>query len=720
MVNVHQQAEQKEELWQILVRLAFRALLREMKEAQYRMGSRDYSKGSIYQALNLPDNVSDEPESGANSSEAVRKKRFTFRLPWMPEKSFGPKLLFILRVAQGIKTIEDLKKIVAPSSLTVFSGFNDLTEEEAASDAISFAVRLWRDKLLARSERSTEFKCKVAPSRSGSAASVASANKNFLSSVEKSIREGRAVAVLTKDTSNIDGTVRDLTDEVIITSGLNRAGLIELLRATHREAAMLSDQELFDALPPDGVLGRLSFTQVEAALRQPSWSMMLERLSRRTVMVPKSLGVTLEEVHGQPTAVRAFHGMIADLERWKRSEVEWSEVTSSAIMYGPPGNGKTLMASAVAGSAGIPFLSTSYSECQRAGHQGDMLKALNAAFEAAIAQAPSVLFIDEIDSFAERGKGDNADYMRGVVNGMLTEVSRAVEVPGLILLGATNHLNKVDPAVIRPGRFDLKIHVGNPTLAGIPGILMQHLGRYACETPDKGLFAEICADMVGMSGAEIAGKAREALGRARQSNRPFCLRDLMDVLPDTCSQRRKDALWRTAVHETGHLFVQFLTGGTVPQLVAIGNFGGAVAVQAETFHTLDTARARLRMLMGGRAAEALVFGAVSSGSGEGPDSDLAVATKLAILIESEWCLDSDVPVWSAADDILRNGIPSALTDRVKLHLANANGEAMDILAENQDALIKFATHLLKARELSGEKLEAALRHATERETCAAA
>ncbi len=102
----------------------------------------------------------------------------------------------------------------------------------------------------------------------------------------------------------------------------------------------------------------------------------------------------------------------------------WSEVTRSVLMFGPPGTGKTMLAHALAGSARIPIITTSYSDCQKHGHQGDMLAALSAAFERAAQQAPAVLFIDEIDSFSDRSSGSQSDgYLRGVVNGCLLYTS---------------------------------------------------------------------------------------------------------------------------------------------------------------------------------------------------------------------------------------------------------------------------------------------------------
>lgn len=129
-----------------------------------------------------------------------------------------------------------------------------------------------------------------------------------------------------------------------------------------------------------------------------------------------------------------------------------------------------MLAHAMAGSAGINFVKTSYSDCQKAGHQGDMLRELNAAADRAVASAPCGFFIDEIDSFYNRDISHKG-YMIGVVNGLLTLIDRLAATEGVVLISATNDPRRVDPAVIRSGRFDRHIQVSAPDRAGIRAML---------------------------------------------------------------------------------------------------------------------------------------------------------------------------------------------------------------------------------------------------------
>lgn len=194
----------------------------------------------------------------------------------------------------------------------------------------------------------------------------------------------------------------------------------------------------------------------------------LRRLGMRPIAT--MTGPTLDDVHGQPEAVGALRQVVRDLEAWRAGKIRWAEVTKSFLLYGPPGTGKTLLAHALAGSAGVGFVKTSYSDCQKFGHQGDMLRELNAAADRAIAGTPAAFFVDEIDSFYARDLSSNG-YVIGVVNGLLTLIDRLSATEGVVLIAATNDPRRVDPAVVRSGRFDRHIRVSAPDRAGIRAML---------------------------------------------------------------------------------------------------------------------------------------------------------------------------------------------------------------------------------------------------------
>ena len=200
--------------------------------------------------------------------------------------------------------------------------------------------------------------------------------------------------------------------------------ILKLLFPKHKARATKIDLGGITALQLARVFAADTAAKARAALQE------LKPAAPKDATAP---ALTLDKVHGQPNVVEAFSQVISDLEEWTAGNLAWSDVTSSFLLYGPPGTGKTLLAQALAGSAGLPLVQTSYSDCQRAGHQGDMLRELNSAFEKAINAAPSVLFIDEIDSFYSRsGSGGTSlsGYIVGVVNGLLTQIDKANATPG--------------------------------------------------------------------------------------------------------------------------------------------------------------------------------------------------------------------------------------------------------------------------------------------------
>ena len=261
--------------------------------------------------------------------------------------------------------------------------------------------------------------------------------------------------------------------------------------------------------------------------------------------------LTLDKVHGQPNVVEAFSQVISDLEEWTAGNLAWSDVTSSFLLYGPPGTGKTLLAQALAGSAGLPLVQTSYSDCQRAGHQGDMLRELNSAFEKAINAAPSVLFIDEIDSFYSRS-GSGGTSLSGYIVGVC---KRAVDPDrqsqcgprGVILVAASNFAERVDPAILRPaglisicasGRFDRK-GVMSLVRSEIPDIL-------TAEELDM-----IADQLVQQTGATIAMLIRGARTRARRARQPLNASHVFAAAADVAPVPDPDVLHRVAIHEAG-------------------------------------------------------------------------------------------------------------------------------------------------------------------------
>jgi ATP-dependent Zn protease len=440
----------------------------------------------------------------------------------------------------------------------------------------------------------------------------------------------------------------------------------------------------------------LSDLDLAAIFAAPDIDAAQAELSRLTTPDTPSGQVTLADVHGQPAAKQALEDLCADLAEWRAGRLAWSEVTRSFLLHGPPGNGKTMLSEALAGSAGVPLIATSYADNQRRGHQGDMLKGLTEAVSRACTHAPSIFFLDEIDAFHARGQSHNG-YIIGVVTGLLTQLDRLMKTEGVILLAATNHPDTVDPAIRRAGRFDRHIPVTPPDRAGVQAILAGAIPDIPA--PD---LARLVDRLLGQSGAEITALVRAARTRARRRGAALAPCDLDVAAADLAPAPDPDTLHRVAVHEAGHLLAGHLFGAPAAQRATLQACGGAVERPKHDFLTRARIDALVRTFLGGRAAEALVFEEVSSGAGGGEESDLAMATQL--LTDAEMRLGlGEALTWQSPDITTRLLAQQART-RIEDALRTAEAETREALTRHRAALERIAEALLEKRELQDSEL----------------
>jgi len=234
----------------------------------------------------------------------------------------------------------------------------------------------------------------------------------------------------------------------------------------------------------------------------------------------------LARVPGLPLGVQGWaRCLVRDLALYKRGSLPWSEVDRGALFYGPPGTGKTTLALALAEEAGVPLVVCGHGVWQEKGHQGDMLRAMRASFAEARAQAPALLFIDEMDSFPPRGSGrrDHDSYTRQVVNALLAEMDGIGTREGVVIIAACNDATMVDPALVRAGRLDHRFQMELPAPTSIEAILRVHLRHELRDEP----LADIAAIAHGMSGAELEAAVRSARKAARLCGRPMRRGDLL-------------------------------------------------------------------------------------------------------------------------------------------------------------------------------------------------
>jgi len=512
----------------------------------------------------------------------------------------------------------------------------------------------------------------------------------FQRKIEKALLKGLGVIAIPEFGTPLPDKLRRRAALTLPLAQVSAALLSALLSEIHDVAELAMD--LSDANA--AALADLDLAAIFAAPSLEEARTQLTRLS--TPDTPPSGQVTLADVHGQPAARAAFEHLCADLVEWRAGALDWSEVTRSFLLHGPPGNGKTMLAAALAGSAGAPLIATSYADNQRLGHQGDMLKGLTEAVTRACDSAPSIFFIDEIDAFYTRGRSHNG-YMIGVVTGLLTQLDRLMRTEGVILLAATNHPDTVDPAIRRAGRFDRHIAVTAPDCAGVQAIL----AAAAPDIPAPDL-ARLADHLLGQSGAEITAVVRAARTEARRRGTALASCDLDAAAADLAPAPDPDTLRRVAVHEAGHLLAGHLFGAPAAQRATLRSSGGAVERPMPDFLTSARVDALVRTFLGGRAAEAVVFDAISSGAGGGEQSDLAMATRL--LIDAETRLGLGETLFWQPPEITARLLAQGPRTGIETALRAAEAEVRDALTDHRADLDRIAEALLARRELLAEDL----------------
>jgi len=469
----------------------------------------------------------------------------------------------------------------------------------------------------------------------------------------------------------------------------------------------LTDEDAFrQALPDDAQLAALDTARICMALRAPDLDGVIKRLTAITQLdtthIPR-----LEEMTGDTPALMAARRLIADLQLWKDGTVAWSELSRSILFYGPPGTGKTWLARAMGASAGIACVTGSFAEWQAAGHLGDMLREMRKTFADARHQTPCILFIDEIDAVGSRDSGEtrNSNYRTQVINGFLGEMNSIALEEGVIVVGACNDIDRIDPAVLRAGRFDIKCVVPMPDADQLLGLLRRQLQG---QIPDPDLMT-LSRAAVGHSPATIDAAIRAARSEARHQGVALTPALLRQHLAITAGDDDVRILWRVALHEAGHAVVACALGLGQITRMTLNVHGGEIhrrRVASESL--LADIEADICYDLAGRAAERLVLGTISAGAGGPVQSDLATATDSALKIETAYGLGMDGPVWLEASPalMLQN---THLRDRVRQRIDHAEKRAGKILAAHRSTLEALARELMAERSLGTDRIAAQLK-----------
>jgi cell division protease FtsH len=412
------------------------------------------------------------------------------------------------------------------------------------------------------------------------------------------------------------------------------------------------------------------------------------------------------------------------------------QIPKGALLVGSPGTGKTLLARAIAGEAGVPFFTISGSDFVEM-FVGVGASRVRDMFEQAKKNAPCIVFIDEIDAVGRsrgHGLGNSNDEREQTLNQLLVEMDGFEANEGIIIIAATNRPDVLDPALLRPGRFDRQVVVPIPDIDGREKILNVHMKKVPL-APDVNPRV-IARGTPGFSGADLANLVNEAaLLAARRNKRLVAMQEFEDAKDKVMmgAERRsmvmtEDEKKMTAYHEAGHAIVSVHEPASDPihkaTIIPRGRALGMVMRLPErdsySYHR-DKMLANLSVSMGGRVAEEIIFGhdKVSSGA----SSDIQYATNLARNMVTQWGMSDKLgPLqyeeqsegylgYGQAQRTFRSGSTNELIDNeIKALVEGAHKRATEILKTHEDQLHLLAQALLEYETLSGEEINALLEH----------
>ena len=447
--------------------------------------------------------------------------------------------------------------------------------------------------------------------------------------------------------------------------------------------------------------------------------------SNAKVYVKSAEGIKFDDVAGEDEAKENLTEIVDYLHDPSRYQEIGASMPKGVLLVGPPGTGKTMLAKAVAGEANVPFFSMSGSEFV------EMFVGMGASkvrdlFRQAKEKAPCIVFIDEIDAIGKKRDGQMGgnDEREQTLNQLLTEMDGFEGNTGVIILAATNRPESLDPALTRPGRFDRRVPVELPDLKGREAILKVHARKIkVAEDVD---FEKVARMASGASGAELANIVNEAALRAVRDGRKFAtqadLEESIEVV--IAGYQKKNAIltdkekWTVAYHEIGHALVAAKQTNSAPvQKITIiprtsGALGYTMQVEEGNHYlmTKEEIENKIATLTGGRAAEEVQFGVISTGA----SNDIEQATKLARAMITRYGMSSDfdmVALETVTNQYLGGDASLACSaetqaqiDRKVVELVKSEHQkALNILTENRAKLDELAKYLYEKEAITGEE-----------------
>lgn len=454
--------------------------------------------------------------------------------------------------------------------------------------------------------------------------------------------------------------------------------------------------------------------------------------SRATLMTPDSKQVTFKDVAGLQEEKEDLQEVVDFLKEPKKYLQVGARIPKGVLLVGPPGTGKTLIAKAVAGEAGVPFFSISGSDFVEM-FVGVGASRVRDLFAEAKKNAPCIVFIDEIDAVARRrgtGMGGGHDEREQTLNQLLVEMDGFGVNEGIIVMSATNRVDILDPAILRPGRFDRKVGVGKPDVRGREEILAVHAkGK---PLGDDVNMKEIAQTTAGFTGADLENLLNEAAIYAAKDNRGYLMQGDINrafIKVGIGAEKRSRVISMkerkiTAYHEAGHALLFHLlpdvgpvhTISIIPTGMGAAGYTMPLPEKDEMFNTKGQMLQTLVVDLGGRVAEELVIGDITTGASQ----DIKQATKMAKAMVTQFGMSDRVGLinYGSDDDEVFIGrdlahtrgfsehVATTIDEEVKRLIDEAYSKAKTMIEAHIDVLHKCAALLIEKEKIGRDEFEA--------------
>ena len=543
-------------------------------------------------------------------------------------------------------------------------------------------------------------------------------------SIPKAIADNRHCAGFATDMKLLPQDLVQAADYILALPALTAADVTSIAEQTcEGRVSKHVDQDLATALTPR--LLRLAYRKRYDA---SAYIRKLQEVCSKESAAPEPVSVTntsveqprLDQLHGMEAAVAWGRQLARDVAAFREGGLRWSDIDHACLLTGPPGTGKSTFAQALAATCGLHLLQGSYAiwMATRRGHQGDLLRSMAETFQDARENAPALICLDEFDSFPDRDtlSDGHPEWHVQLVNALLAELDLALAHPGIVIVAACNDGRQLDPALVRSGRLGTRFAIALPDSQALALIMREHLR--SGELDETSLEAPALL-ATGLSGADVARAVQGARRRARIDGRPMAIDDLRaEITGEELSPEDMDVV---ALYAAGKaMALEVLWPGRL-ECVALRRLeNGIVRKSAVYVRKREDFDNELICLLAGRAAEAVMLGEASSLAGGGTESDLALATKLAVAAVGSYGLDRPSVTSSRADgwsgskpsrEVVWHGAPEdsrgmLLTNRglsmqVSVLLATAYADAVTMMKARRRTLASLKEALLAQRALSG-------------------